>query len=177
MNELFHSKKCPYCKKMFVVTCYPDEWGYAYGDRLVCSYSCMRAMERADKERVRAKNRPIPAGEMFYKQRCQGKSYEEMTKSGTASSYNLDTPEKMQGFVYHWVARNQDKAEEIRKTVDAAMDRVSRKEIAVELGIKSETVGKYARRIGISGITIGQNIMYTKDEAAIIKDEIGRASA
>lgn len=38
--------KCANCGKEFRIT-YAG-WGYAYGGHYVCSYSCMRAMERED---------------------------------------------------------------------------------------------------------------------------------
>jgi DNA-binding NarL/FixJ family response regulator len=48
MNDLFagSTRKCPTCGKSFSFTCREDEWGYAYENRLMCSYSCMRAWER-----------------------------------------------------------------------------------------------------------------------------------
>lgn len=38
--------KCARCGKSFQVT--HAGWGYAYGGMYVCSYSCMRAMEREE---------------------------------------------------------------------------------------------------------------------------------
>lgn len=43
--------KCPVCGVSFVRQCSAAAWGYAYDGRLVCSYKCMRAAEKADRER------------------------------------------------------------------------------------------------------------------------------
>lgn len=43
-------EKCPRCGKQFCVG--PQGWGYAYGSRHTCSYSCMRAMARKEEDKV-----------------------------------------------------------------------------------------------------------------------------
>lgn len=43
--------RCPVCGVSFVRQCSAAAWGYAYDGRLVCSYKCMRAAEKADRER------------------------------------------------------------------------------------------------------------------------------
>lgn len=40
--------KCPSCGKLFYVGVRPEEWGYAYGSQLTCSYHCMRDMAHRD---------------------------------------------------------------------------------------------------------------------------------
>lgn len=50
--------KCNRCGKVFERG---REWGYTIGrDRLFCTYSCMRAAERADRERERNKRKKKP---------------------------------------------------------------------------------------------------------------------
>ena len=44
-----YTHRCAFCKKRFSGNA--RVWGYWYGSDIVCSYSCMRAMERADRER------------------------------------------------------------------------------------------------------------------------------
>lgn len=42
-------KKCPMCGELFHQQCSDQAWGYAYDGILVCSYHCMRAMEKREK--------------------------------------------------------------------------------------------------------------------------------
>lgn len=41
-------RDCPNCGKKFLIM--GKQWGYAYDGEYVCSYRCMRAMRRADRE-------------------------------------------------------------------------------------------------------------------------------
>ena len=59
-----HTKaRCPQCGQEYIT--HGDDWGYAYKHRRVCSYRCMRALQRADeKEQERkaqlAEEKPLP---------------------------------------------------------------------------------------------------------------------
>lgn len=44
MNDIVGiTKICPQCGKYFSFSCREDEWGFGYGKRLFCTYSCQRA--------------------------------------------------------------------------------------------------------------------------------------
>ena len=47
-----HKRCCPSCKKEFEIPAgvSDDDWGYAYGGILCCTYRCMNALKRDDKE-------------------------------------------------------------------------------------------------------------------------------
>lgn len=47
-DHLIGIRTCARCKRVFQV--YGPEWGYAYDGKLMCSYTCMRAERREDKE-------------------------------------------------------------------------------------------------------------------------------
>ena len=48
-------ENCPVCGKQFRVTGFG--WGYAYGKKYVCSYSCMRKAGEAVRDRRKANGR------------------------------------------------------------------------------------------------------------------------
>lgn len=41
--------KCPVCKKRFIQ--YTPDWYWRHGDKILCSYKCMRVLEKADNEK------------------------------------------------------------------------------------------------------------------------------
>ena len=47
--------KCTWCKKVFERPSNGAGWGWNIGQRLFCTYSCMRAWERHDREKRMAK--------------------------------------------------------------------------------------------------------------------------
>lgn len=45
IKQLAPEKDCPICGKRF---CYTSEWAWNYREMMVCSYKCMRTMEKSD---------------------------------------------------------------------------------------------------------------------------------
>lgn len=47
-----HIRHCASCKKAFEIPAgvSDDDWGYAYGGALCCTYKCMNALKRDDRE-------------------------------------------------------------------------------------------------------------------------------
>lgn len=47
--HISRDRTCPVCRRRFMIPCGAEEWGYAYGGRLLCSYRCMRELETKGK--------------------------------------------------------------------------------------------------------------------------------
>lgn len=165
---------CAKCRKPFDVTCRPDEWGFAYGQRLCCTYTCMRAMERESKSRKDAKkasgyqtNRCA-----MYRQFVRGATYDEIAKTGTARNCGWTDGEKVKKVLLSWVNHHPEEAREMR--IDAVYEKMgcSRSDLAAEMHIGVTTVGKWARRLGVVGRRCGKSIYYSREEADRIRQAI-----
>lgn len=157
----YSQRYCPVCGKSFCFSCSEDEWGYAYGSKLVCSYPCMRQMEREDT------NQPhyTHPGAMLYKRLMLGKTYAEIIDSGTARQNGLDTPEKVREFVDVWVKCNPYDAKRLKETAQYQLTHVKRADIARMTGVRNARVRDYGYSIGIYGRMCCGNIYYTPQEA------------
>lgn len=51
-------RECPVCHKPFLM--YSPDWGWKHGQKIVCSYRCMRVLER-EQEAIDAKRGSPPA--------------------------------------------------------------------------------------------------------------------
>ena len=60
-------KKCPMCGELFRQQCSDQAWGYAYDGILVCSYHCMRAMEKREKAKEEAAEQKRAEDEKQYR--------------------------------------------------------------------------------------------------------------
>ena len=49
-------KKCPECKKEFVITTF-EQWGYKHKGKLYCSWTCLRSVQKKAKKSKAAKRR------------------------------------------------------------------------------------------------------------------------
>lgn len=168
MNDLTAAshRYCPVCGKHFTFTCHEDEWGYAYGQRLVCSYHCMRQMEREDTN----KPRYIHPGAMLYKRLMMGKTYTQIKESGTARQNKLDTTKKVREYIEDWVRINPREAARIKEEAQTQLTQIKRTDVAKMAGVRPCTVRDRGDSIGIFGRKVCGNVYYTPQEAdAILK--------
>jgi len=169
MTEI--TQVCPACGRRFAFSCHPDEWGYAYGSKLTCSYTCMRQMERkyqaTKKEKVPFDNRA-----MLYRQHALGMSYEDIAKGGTARNNGWTDPEKIKRILLSWANHYPDRARAIRIEALFEQEGVCRADLAEELHLDAHTIGEWAHRIGIFGRKCGKRIFYTQTEADKIRQAV-----
>jgi len=172
MTEI--TQVCPACGRRFAFSCHPDEWGYAYGKRLTCSYSCMRAMEREAKIRKDMQRFSASQGNraQLYRQYARGATYDEIAQTGTAKNCGWTTPERVKAVLLSWVNHHPAEAREIR--IDALYEQAgtSRAALAAEMHIGKTTVGEWARRLGVVGRKCGKSIYYSREEADRIRQGI-----
>lgn len=164
---------CPACGKEFYVACEPDEWGYAYGAKLTCSYHCMRDMERADNAR-RKNNRERGAkfetgGALLFRQRQRGIEYSEIANTGTARTLGITSAKGAMMYLRRWADRNQYVAEVIRLDCWYEKNGISRQMLVDEFRVQSKIIREKASQIGISGRKCGRGIWYTVEEADRIR--------
>lgn len=168
MNDLMGMyRSCPACGKRFAVTCREDEWGYAYGAKLTCSYHCMRDMERWDNLR---QPRYIHPGAMLYKRRMMGRTLGEILNSGTAKQLGLKSKQDVREYLARWKSENPREAQQIEDVAKIQLTHIRRTDIAKMLGVASSTVSMRGAKLGFLGRKCCGAIYYTPQEAdAIMK--------
>ena len=170
MNELFGAeRKCPVCGKVYIVTCSPDEWGFAYGAQLVCSYHCMRQREREDKRRPKIDG---PAAAL-YKRMMLGKRSGDLIKSNLAIKEKLRSKQELRSFVDDWVAANPKAAQQIREEAQIQLTHFRQVDVAGMAGVDSTCVREHALTLGITGKRICGRVYYTQQEADAIIAAMG----
>ena len=140
------TRKCPACGKRFSFVCTEDEWGYAYGNRLMCSYHCMRAWEKG----LRGYKRP-PIGMSTDDRSARDKRVCEMFRNGISKNQIAIELGIGHCTVSDVLRRNNLTCDGIRETRDAlilAKRRAGMKltEISAALGISYGTVAHVIQR-------------------------------
>lgn len=160
---------CPACGKTFEFYCSEEEWGYAYGKRLTCSYHCMRQMEREDKRKPRIDH---PAA-MLYRRIMLGKKCRDLVQSMIARKNRLRSADEIRAFVDDWTEANPREAQRIRDEAAIQLTHLRQSDVAGMAGVDNTTVRKYADINGITGKRIAGCVYYTAQEADRIIAALG----
>jgi hypothetical protein len=169
IDQYYSLHKCPACGKVFKVYCAVDEWGFAYGKRLTCSYHCMRQMEREDKRRIRTDH---PAARL-YKRMMLGEKTAKLVTSMIAKQEHLRSKEEVRAFVDDWVSYHPAEAQQIRDDAAIQLTHFRQSDIAGMAGVDCSSVRCRADKLGITGKRVSGCVYYTQDEANRIIELLG----
>lgn len=179
MNEFAYgiNKTCPACGKRFSITCTEQEWGYAYGGRLTCTYHCMRDMERKDRMRGRRPKALDSTQAWFLRKHLRGASFADLAETETAKYLKLTNADAVRRFVYSWSNHHPDEVRMIHERIRIEDQCIARSELSRLVGAKSDTLRDHAERLGIAGVKCGKYVYYTRQEAERIVASFRTVSA
>ena len=158
-------RKCPVCGKSYELRCRPDEWGFAYGDRLVCSYHCMRALEKQHQGRYQRQTVSIAWQSYCYRQHLKGRPYEDMLGTRTMESNGVKTVEQLVAKVEKWMERNPQEAKAVRESVEMEDTMLTLTQVKQQTGLHSDTIYSRANALGIIPKRDGVRTYFSPEEA------------